>query len=131
MVTHDDIRRIASELPGAKEGSGDRFGFHVVDKGKEKGFLWTWLERVHPKKARVNNNEVLAIVTPNLMAKDLLIESEPEKYFTEPHYNGFPAVLVRLAAVDENDLRDLIIEAWRTKAPKELVREFEAQTGEL
>ena len=30
----------------------------------------------------------------------MLIASDPEKFFTEPHYNGFPAVLVRLAAID-------------------------------
>jgi len=125
MVTHDDVRRIASALPGAIEGDGERFGFSVMVKGKAKGFFWTWAERVHPKKARVINNDVLAIVTPNLTAKDLLIESEPNKYFTEPHYNGYSAVLVRLAAVSEEDIRDLIIEAWRTKAPKDLVRQFD------
>lgn len=53
-------------------------------------------------------------------AKDMLIEAEPLKFFTEPHYNGFPAVLVRLEAVTVADLRVLIEEAWRCQAPKEL-----------
>lgn len=124
MATYDEIRKIAMALPGVTEGS-ERFAFSVPVKGKEKGFLWTWSERVHPKKPKVINPNVVAIITPNLMAKDLLIESEPDKYFTEPHYNGYPAVLVRLEAVTADDLQDLIVEAWRAKAPPELLKQFD------
>jgi hypothetical protein len=55
--------------------------------------------------------------------QDELIAADPEKFFTEPHYAGFPAVLVRLAAVDETELRELLIDAWRCQAPPALVRE--------
>jgi hypothetical protein len=41
------------------------------------------------------------------------------KFFTEPHYNGFPAVLVRLPAVTARELRPIITEAWRCQAPKD------------
>ena len=41
-----------------------------------------------------------------------------EKFFTEPHYNGFPAVLVRLATVDVDELAELVIDAWRCQAPR-------------
>lgn len=116
MVTQDDIRTICLKLPGSIEGT-DRFGFSVSVKGKLKGYVWTWLERKDPKKARVVNEGVVAIVVPNEIAKFALIESEPEKYFTEPHYNGFNAVLVRLDKVTIEDLEDLLLEAWRCKVP--------------
>jgi len=48
--------------------------------------------------------------------RDVLISGEPKKFFTEPHYNGFPAGLVRLAAVNAADLRALLGEAWRCQA---------------
>jgi hypothetical protein len=45
-------------------------------------------------------------------------------YFTTPHFDGYPAVLVNLAKIDELGLRELIVEAWLTQAPKRLVQEF-------
>lgn len=123
MTCHDDIRKICARLPGAVEGN-ERFGYSVPNKGKHKGFLWSWAERVDPKKARVINDDVLAIIVPNLVAKEAILASDPEKYFTEPHYNGYPAVLVRLAAIEPEELEDLIVEAWRCKAPKELLDHY-------
>ena len=69
---------------------------------------------------------VLAVRTPGLDEKDFLIASDPEKYFTEPHYNGYPAVLVRLANIEPDELEELLTEAWRCMAPKALVKEFDA-----
>lgn len=124
MATQDDVRRICARLPGAIEGS-ERFGFGVLVKGKVKGFVWSWAERVHPKKAKVINDDVLAVSTPGLAAKDMILASDPAKFFTEPHYDGFPAVLVRLEAIPVEELEDLIIEAWRTKAPPHHLAEFD------
>ena len=119
MATQDDVREIASKLPGAIEGQ-DRFGFSILVKGKAKGFVWSWAERVDPKKAKVINDGVLVVLVPTLLAKDLILESNPAIYFTEAHYNGYPAVLVRLEAISTEELRPLIEEAWRCKAPKDL-----------
>jgi hypothetical protein len=116
MATQADVRRIALSLPGAVERAG-RFAFEVENKGKLKGFVWVWMERVDPKKPRVANPSVLAVRVATLGQKDTLISAEPRKFFTEPHYNGFPAILVRLAEVDRRDLRELITEAWRCMAP--------------
>jgi hypothetical protein len=55
----------------------------------------------------------------------MLLASDEEKVFTEPHYNGFPAVLVRLAAVEVDELEELITDAWRCQAPKALVEELD------
>jgi hypothetical protein len=120
MATQADVRRIAMALPGVEE-STERFGFSVENKGKAKGFVWVWMERIEPKKPRVPNNGVLAMRVANLSQKDLIIASRPKKFFTEPHYNGFPAILVRLEEVDAADLEVLVPEAWRCVAPKELV----------
>jgi len=126
MATQDDVRRICSRLPGAIEGQ-ERFGFSVEVKGKFKGFLWSWAERVDPKKARVINDSVLAIVVPNLTAKEIILESAPEKFVSDPHYNGYPAVLARLVDFEPEELEDLIIEAWRSKAPKALLSQYQTE----
>lgn len=117
MTTHDDIRGICSQLPGSIEGE-DRFGFGVEVKGKVKGYCWTWLERVEPKKARVPNDRVLAVRTPSLQAKELLLASEPERFFTEDHYNGYPAILVRLDLMDPAELVDILQQAHESVLPK-------------
>ena len=52
-----------------------------------------------------------------------LFAGDPERFFTEPHYNGFPAVLVRLPKVTRTQLHKLIVDAWLCQAPRELVKE--------
>jgi hypothetical protein len=116
MVTHDDIRRIALALPDAVEESGAQFAIGVPVKGKVKGFVWAWLERIHPKKARVPSDAVVAVRVSDLTEKDLLINAEPGKYFTEPHYNSYPAVLVRLAEVSLDDMDVLLRTGWSSVA---------------
>lgn len=124
MATQNDVRRICAGLPGATEGEG-RFAFSVEVRGKAKGFVWSWAERVHPKKARVINHSVLAVIVPDLTTKEIILSLDSEAFFTEPHYNGFPAVLVRLEAISPEDLEGLIVDAWRTKAPPALVKQYE------
>ena len=123
MATHEDVRQIALALPGVTEGEG-RFAFSVTVKNKEKGILWSWLERVHPRKARVVNDSVIALVVPNAQAKEAILASDPDVYFTEPHYDNYNAVLVCLEAISVEDLRPLIEEAWMCKAPPKVVAEY-------
>jgi hypothetical protein len=125
MATPDDVRRISLALPDAVEAD-DRFAFSVMHKGKAKGFVWVWLERIHPKKGRVPNPDVVAVRVANLIEKDALLATSSEKFFTEPHYNGYPAVMVRLAAVDADELEELITDAWRTQASKASVAAYDA-----
>jgi hypothetical protein len=119
MATQADVRRIALSLPQTQEAS-DHFAFSVSNKGKLKGFVWVWMERIEPKKPRVPQPEVIAVRVASLAEKDRLLDSAPTKFFTEPHYNGFPAILVHLPAVTVRDLEPLIKEAWRCQAPKNL-----------
>jgi hypothetical protein len=119
MATQADVRRIALALPETEE-TPNHFAFSVRNKGKLKGFVWVWMERVHPQKARVPQPKVIAARVANLDDKEILLALDSEKFFTEPHYNGFPAVLIRLAAITVGELRPIITEAWRCQAPKDL-----------
>lgn len=78
----------------------------------DREYAWVWLERVDPKKPRVPQPKVLALRTENVAARDALIAADPVRFFTEPHYAGFPAVLVRLEEVGVRDLKKLITRAW-------------------
>ena len=119
MATQADVRRIALSLPAVEEAAG-RFAFSVLDRGKPRGFAWVWMERVAPKKPRVAHPGVVAVRVASVAQRDLMIAAEPAKFFTEPHYEGFPAVLVRLDAVSVADLEVLIPEGWRCQAPRAL-----------
>jgi hypothetical protein len=124
MADQRDVRRIALSLPGTS-AARDRFAFSVRNKDKDKGFVWVWQERVTPKKPRIPNPAVLAVRVANLDERDFLLSADDDKFFTEPHYEGFPAVLVRLAAVGATELERLITAAWRCQAPRALVDAFE------
>jgi hypothetical protein len=124
MADQDDVRRIALALPQTSEAE-DRFAFSVANKGQAKGLVWAWNERVDPKKPRVPRSDVVAIRVPDRLEKEALLASDREAFFTEPHYNGFPAVLVRLPRIGLVELEELIIDAWRSQAPRALVEAFE------
>ena len=107
MVTEDDVRRLALSLPATTEKpSYGTPGFRVADK------LF----------ARIREEgDVLVVWVADEGEKLGLVESEPEKFFTTPHYDGHPTVLVRFEAVDAEELRELITESWRLRAPKKLL----------
>lgn len=127
MATQADIRRIALALPETEEAE-NKFAFSVRNKDKLKGFVWVWMERIDPKKPRVANPTVVAIRVPTLGQRDAMISAEPRKFFTEPHYAGFPAVLARIAELTVADLRELIPTAWRTQAPRALTGDASTKT---
>ena len=119
----DDVRRIALSLPKAVQ-DGEKIRF-LVEGGK--GFAWTWKKRVEPKRARVEQLDVFAVRVADEEEKLVLIAADPGKFFTEPHYNNYPAVLVRLDAIDGDELAELLTDAWRNAAPRRLVAEFDAK----
>ncbi len=114
MSTQADVRSIALSLPDTEEKQG-HFAFSIRVKDKQKGFAWVWMERIDPKKPRIANPAVLAVRVSNLGEREALISAEPDKFFTEPHYAGFPAVLVHLAAVKARELRILLEAARQTQ----------------
>ena len=124
MAKQSDVRRLALGLPDTLEEEG-RFAFSVKNKDKFKGLAWVWMERVDPKKPRVARPDVIAIRVPGLDARDALIASDADKFFTDDHHKKYPAVLVRLPAVDVAELLELLTDAWRCQAPKALVKQHE------
>jgi len=120
MADADDVRRIALSFPGATEKNS---GFGV----NEKGFAWFFSEKVEGQRGRVERLDVLAIRVADLGEKEALLAADPEKFFTTPHYNGYPAILVRLPAVDIEELTGLLDDAWHLRAPKKLIAEFDAR----
>jgi hypothetical protein len=115
MATIADVRRIALSLPETTEGSlYGTPGFRV----KGKAF------------ARLRDeDEVLVAWCADEGEKEALIATQPEVFFTLPHYDGHPSVLVRLAAIDADELREVLIDAWRTRAPRRLLAVFDATHG--
>ncbi|OLF18983.1 MmcQ/YjbR family DNA-binding protein [Actinophytocola xanthii] len=113
MVTEDDVRRVALSLPHTSERhSYGTPGFRVKDK------LF----------ARIREEgDVLALFVADESEKQGLISADPEKFFTTPHYDGYPMVLVRFAAVDVDELTELVTEAWRLRAPKRVLAELETR----
>jgi hypothetical protein len=129
MPTLDDVRAIALSLPETHEAvDGHRGG--VSWRTKDGLFVW---ER-GPSKADLARLEVLGLEWPaghvvgvrtdGLEGKAALLGSFPEQFFTIPHFDGYPAVLVRLEAIDAELLREVVTDAWLLRAPKRLAKEW-------
>lgn len=113
MATEDDVRRIALSLPETIEKPWfGTPGFRV----KDKGFL----------RIRSEAEGGLVCFVADLDEKEALLASDPGTFFTTPHYDGYPTVLVHLDAVDLDELAELITESWRLKAPKRVLRAYDA-----
>jgi len=98
VVTTADVERLALALPRVtRDGNAYRMDGKLL--------AWPWLERVDPKKPRLPNPEVLVVRVADEARKFELVATEPELFFTEPHYNGYAAVCIRLplASVDRLD----------------------------
>jgi len=106
MASQADVRRIALSLPEAQEEPG--FSFTVGGKG----FAWPWMERLDPKKARVPNPDVIGVRVPNELEKQALLSLDTEVFFTEPHYDGYAAILVRLPLIKKPLLAKLLSDSW-------------------
>jgi hypothetical protein len=122
MADLDDVRVLVRDLPGTAEEPA-RHRFVVLGKP----ICWTWLERTEPNSPRRPRPDVLAVRVRGDGEKHDLIALDSGIFFTEPHYDGYPAVLARLPAMDRQLLREVLIEAWRVQAPRALVREWDAR----
>jgi len=72
------------------------------------------------------NGDILGVWVPSLDAKEALLASTPTIYFTTPHFDGYPIVLVRLAKIRKRELEAIIVEAWQARAPKRALRARDA-----
>jgi len=113
MADADDVRRLALALPQVEEIDSEGFDFRVGNKG----FVWSYPERI-PGKTRVIRTDVAVLYVGDEAEKQALLLGEPEAFFTAPGYDGWPLVLLRLAAVDVERLEELVTDAWRMRAPE-------------
>lgn len=124
MATWNDVRKIALAMPGVKEETSRETPAWVVDG---KFFVWDRPLRKSDIKLLgpdAPTGPILGVRTADLEMKDVLLARDPNVYFTIKHFDGYPAILVRLPKIKIKELRDLIEEAWLARAPKKLVKEY-------
>jgi hypothetical protein len=120
-----DVRRLALALPAVEEIDCDGFDFRVGGHG----FVWSYPERTRGRP-RVIRTDIAVLYVGDEAEKQALLLGEPELFFTAPGYDGWPLVLLRLAAVDTSRLTELVTDAWRMRAPATLANQFgEAVSG--
>jgi hypothetical protein len=120
MADADDVRRVALALPDVEEIDSDGFDFRVGGKG----FVWSYPERL-PGQRRVIRTDIAVLFVGDEAEKQALLLGEPEVFFTAPGYDGWPLVMLRLAQVDIQRLTELVTDAWRMRAPRNLAGELD------
>jgi hypothetical protein len=116
MATWDDVRRLALALPETTE---DGMSWKV----RGKAFAW---ERPLRRKDLLDlgdaapDGPILGVRTDGIGPKETLLADSPHIYFTTPHFNGYPAVLVRLGEIGVDELAEILRDAWYVQAPKRL-----------
>ena len=125
MATWDDVSRIALSLPETRQvesGQGT-----LQWRVRDKGFVWERPLRRADLDAlgdAAPSGPILGARVPDLGAKEALLADDPGVYFTTPHFDGYPAVLVRLDAISVPELTELVTEAWLDRAPKRLAQQY-------
>jgi hypothetical protein len=121
VATWEDVRRIALALPQVSE-SGTR-----VWKVKDKLVVWERPLRKGDYAAlgdKAPTGPILSARVAHEGMKQALLADDPSVFFTTPHFDGYPAVLVRLEEIGIPELEELIEEAWLSQAPKRLVTAY-------
>ncbi|WEK61186.1 MAG: MmcQ/YjbR family DNA-binding protein [Candidatus Microbacterium colombiense] len=134
MATIDDVRRIALALPGAQERVGGHTGEPAwrVMSGQ---FAWmrgpraTDLRQLSELGRSWPDGPVLAVRVGSVEEKEALLAAAPEVYFSIPHFDGFPGILVRVDAVDDAQLQEIVADAWLVRAPAKVAGEWLAEHG--
>jgi hypothetical protein len=124
VATWEDVAAIVAELPLTEERAPHdwRIGKKLI--AWERPLRTSDREALAASGIEPPQGAVLAVRVADEGVKFALIADEPQLYFTTPHFDGYPAVLVNLAEIDELGLREVLTEAWLTQAPKRLVEEY-------
>jgi hypothetical protein len=124
VATWDDVRRIALALPETSERlSRDLRQWRV----KDKLFVWERPLRRADLEALGENapgGPILGARVEHLGAKEALLADDPGVYFTTPHFDGYPAILVQLERIGPGELHELTVEAWLVRAPRRLAAAY-------
>jgi len=124
MADEDDVRRLALALPEVEEVDCDGFDFRVGGRG----FIWSYPEKL-PGKPREIRTDIAVLYVGDEAEKQALLLGEPRLFFTTRGYDGWPLVMLRLDEVDLERLAELVTDAWRMRAPREVAAEFEREDG--
>jgi hypothetical protein len=124
VATWDDVARIVGELPLTSEQSPRDWRVGKKLLAWERPLRPSDREALAMKGLEPPEGDIMGVRVSDEGVKFALIADEPRVYFTTPHFDGYPAVLVKLAEIAVRDLEELITEAWLTQAPKKLVQEF-------
>ncbi len=130
MATWQDVRDAALALPGVTERAG-RDGVRQWQVG-DRLVVWERpLRRADRQELgpAAPEGDVLGARVRDVGVKEALVRTQPEVFFTTSHFDGYPAVLVRLDRIAPAELRELVTEAWLERAPKRTVRAFLEQRG--
>ena len=120
MADWDDVRRVALALPETAERTSRELRQWVV---KDKLFVWERPLLKTDLRAlgdAAPDGPILGARVEHVGAKEALIADDPGVFFTTPHFDGYPAILVRLDEISAEDLEEVIVEAWLNRAPKRL-----------
>ena len=124
MATWEDVRRLALGMPETSEGLAYGLPAWRVHK---KLFVWERPLRKSDLAAlgdAAPSGAILGAWVEHLGAKEALLASQPELFFTTPHFDGYAIVLVQLGRIEVGDLEEVVVEAWLARAPKRLAREY-------
>jgi len=124
MADDADVRRIAKSLPHVEEIESAGFDFRVGNKG----FVWSYPER-RPGRRRQIRTDIAVLYVGDEAEKQALLLGEPDVFFTTPGYDGWPLVMLQLEQVDVARLTELVTDAWRMRAPADLVSDDGAISG--
>jgi hypothetical protein len=116
----DDVCRLALALPGVEEIDSDGFDFRVGGRG----FVWSYPEYRRGQR-RVIRTDIAVLYVGDEAEKQALLLGEPRLFFTTPGYDGWPLVMLRLAEVGVERLSELVLDAWRMRAPGALAAEYD------
>ena len=129
MANWEDVRRIALGLPETSERLSRGLPQWLV---KDKLFVWerplrkTDLEALG---ADAPEGPILGARVEHLVAKEALLADDADVFFTTPHFDGYPAILVRLEEIGVEALEEVVVEAWLARAPKRLVDAYLEQSN--
>jgi hypothetical protein len=112
MVSWEDVVAIGTRFPEVEEGTC--FGTPAL---RVKGKFMCRL-RTDP--------DALVVRVIDVADAEALLLGQPDAFFSTPHYQGYPYVLVRLDVVEREELAELLEDAWRLRAPKRLIAAFDA-----
>ncbi|GII58649.1 hypothetical protein Pth03_70380 [Planotetraspora thailandica] len=129
MAVWDDVRRIALALPETTEQSSRGV---LQWRVKDKLFAWERPLRRGDLEAlgeAAPDGPILAVRVQDLGVKEALLASGGDAYFTTPHFDGYPAVLMRLDLMSVPELEELITESWLDRAPKRLAAAYLSTSG--